>query len=134
MNELMTDYWSILLPEEWEAEQDGETIIIADEDEVSIIEITTLVPEEGMTSGELLKAIGAGSTPGATLAGMDACYRELEEDEVFWREWYCDAGSVVLAISHGCDVSNKGMDDDIVDDILSTLALSLDEKTGLEEK
>lgn len=127
MNELMTDHWSLLLPEEWQAEQEGETIIISDDDEVSIIEITTLVPDEGVTARQLLEAIAGTNRPAATLAEMDACYQEFEEDEVFWREWYCDAGDVVLAISHGCDVSNRHMDDAIVDEILSTLALKLEE-------
>lgn len=124
MQELTTDLWSVLLPEEWFAEQDGETIVIVDEDEVSIIEITSLIPEKGETITSFLKESVAADAKKTTLAGLPAWYQEFEEDEMFWREWYCDAGEFVLVISHGTDASNKNMDDGSVDDILSTLLLT----------
>ena len=123
MNELMTDFWSLLLPEEWQAEQEDETIIITDNDEVSMIEMTPLMPEEGVSSAELLKSIVGNDFHKTALAELDAYYREFEEDDVYWREWYCDAESFVIAIGHGTDISNKNMDDSSVDEILSTLAL-----------
>src|SRR5690606_35502357 len=98
MNELMTDFWSILLPEEWQAEQEGETIIITDDDEVSIIEMTPLMPEDGVTAAALLKSIAGNDYHKTALAELDAYYKEFEEDEIFWREWYCDAETFVIAI------------------------------------
>ncbi len=125
MNELMTDFWSILLPEEWEAEQDGETIIISDDDEVSVIEMTPLIPDDNVTSTELLQSIAGNEYFKTALAELDAYYKEFEEDGMFWREWFCDAETFVIAISHGSDISNKNMDDSTVDEILSTLALKI---------
>lgn len=123
MLELTTDLWSILLPEEWEAEQDGETVIIVDEDEASIIEITPLLPDAGKTVEALLQELAEGETQKVTLAELPALYQEFEDDDMFWREWLCDAGKFVLVISHGADISNRNMDDDAVDELLSTLVL-----------
>ena len=123
MQELTTDLWSMLLPEDWEAEQEGETISIVDEDEASIIEITPLVPEDGKGSQALLDELVEGEAKKTTLAGLPALYREFEDDDMFWREWFCDAGTFVLVVSHGADISNRNMDDDAVDELLSTLLL-----------
>jgi hypothetical protein len=126
MQELTTDLWSILLPEEWEAEQEDETIMIVDVDEVSIIELTPLMPENTETVQSFIKDLITKDAKKTTLAGLPAFYQELveDEDDMFWREWYCDAGTFVLAVSHGTDMSNKNMDDGSVDDILSTLLLN----------
>ena len=128
MNELFTDFWSLLLPEEQQAEQEGETIIITDNDEVSLIEMTTLVPEEGMSVSELLNQFKDKDAFKTAVAELTAYYQEFEEDEVYWREWYVDAETFVLAISHGSDISNKNMDDSSVDEILATLALKKKEE------
>jgi hypothetical protein len=123
MQELTTDLWSILLPEEWDAEQEDETVFIVDEDEVSIIEITALMPDKGVSVKSLIKDLVADDAKKTQLAEMDAYYEEFEEDDMFWREWHCDAKKFVLVISHGSDITNKNMDDGSVDDMLSTLML-----------
>lgn len=128
MNELSSDLWSILLPGEWQAEQDEETIFIVDDDEVSIIEITPLLPEDGSSVEDLLALLDADKRKAVMLADLNAYYLEFEEDEMHWREWLCDAGGFVLTVSHGTDIEHKGIDDGSVDEILSTLLIH-DEET-----
>lgn len=127
MNELTTDLWALLLPQEWFAEQDEETIVIADSDEVSVIEISALYPEKGESCAGLLKELLAKEHFKTTLADLSAFYQEFSEEDMYWREWFIDLGDCLLAISHGCDQDNKGMDDASVDEILSTLALKMDD-------
>lgn len=127
MNELISDLWSLLLPAEWQAEQDEETIFIVDNDEVSIIELTPLLPDSGSNVEQLLAAMDTRSMKQTTLAELPAWYHEFEDDDMHWREWLCDAGYFVLTISHGTDVDNKGMDDGSVDEILSTLMINTGE-------
>lgn len=123
MNELTTDLWALLLPPEWFAEQDDETIVIADADEVSVVEISALYPEEGQDKEALLTSLISGKKFKTTLAEMSALYQEFSEDDMYWREWFIDIGECILAVSHGCDIDNKSMDDASVDEILSTLVL-----------
>ena len=47
MRAVESQWWIIELPDEWEAEQDDETILISDEDGVGEIAITTLQKENG---------------------------------------------------------------------------------------
>lgn len=124
MNELQSDLWSILLPPEWVAEQDEETIFIVDEDEVSIIEITPLLPEKNSSVSVLLNALDCAKLQQTELAGLNAYFHVFTEDDMYWREWHCDAGDFVLTISHGTDIENQGLDDGSVDEILSTLVIN----------
>lgn len=123
MLELETDLWTILLPSEWQAEQDEETVVIFDEDEVSIIELTPLLPEKNSDADALLAGLIDPNMVETVLADMPAYYHELEDDEMFWREWYCHAGNFVLTVSHGTDSENQGLDDGSVNEILSTLLI-----------
>ena len=127
MQELTTDLWSLLLPEEWFAEQDGETILVVDEDEVSIIEITTLIPDKGVSVKKFIADSIGVDAKSCELASLPAKYQEFEEDDMFWREWYCEAGKFILLVSHGTDSTNRHMDDGAVDEILSTLLLTEEE-------
>ena len=128
MKEIITDQWQMLLPEEWFAEQEDETIIIMDEDEVSCVEITTLLPDAGSDTQTMLQSlVSENSCFKTALAEMDAYYHEQEDDGMFWREWFCDAEDFVLIVSHGCELENRGMDDSAVDEMLSTLLIMEDE-------
>lgn len=123
MNELTTDLWALLLPPEWTADQDEETIVITDSDEVSVIEISALYAAEGQEKTSVLNEVLMQENYKTTLADMPAMYQEFTEEDMYWREWFIDAGDCYLAISHGCDIDNKSMDDASVDEILSTLVL-----------
>lgn len=125
MNELTTDLWALLLPPEWIADQDEETIVITDSDEVSVIEISALYASEGQDKESVLKEVLMKDNFKTSLADMPALYQEFVEDDMYWREWFVDVGECYLAISHGCDIDNKSMDDASVDEILSTLVLKL---------
>jgi hypothetical protein len=124
MKELETDLWALQLPPEWFAEQDEETIVICDEDEASVVEITTIAADAGNSVESILASLKPADAFKTVLAELDAWYYEMTEDDMFWREWLCLCNGALLIISHGCDESNKGMDDAAVDEILSTLALA----------
>ena len=133
MQEITTDLWSLLLPEEWQAEQDEETIVVFDDDEVSSIEITPVMPENGMTVAALLASMVDKNYKQTVLAELPAYYGEFVEEDMFWREWFCDAGEFVLILSHGTESENKGMDDGVVNEILDTLFIQAGEEEGAAE-
>lgn len=123
MIELETDWWSVLLPSEWQAEQDEETAVIFDEDEVSLIELTPLFAEQGSDTDALLASLIEPQMQEVVLANMPAYYHELTDDDMYWREWYCHAGNFILTVSHGTDSENRGLDDGSVNEILATLLI-----------
>jgi hypothetical protein len=127
MRTIETDWWLLDLPDEWEAEQDEETIIVGDEDGVGALEITTLT--HGSTDVDfsdldaLAKEIVPVATPGkaVTLANMPGRYFQYEEEGDAVREWLITDGEILLLITYSCDIENAGLDDGTVDDILETL-------------
>lgn len=131
MNVLETEWWTMALAPEWwaDVEEDG-TVLVADEDDVGCLEMTTLHKTDGDLGQAELRQIAAAESPAA--AGWQAVNcgdfagwstRFIEEDAAV-REWYLAAHGLLLFVSYSCDSDNRGMDDAAVDALLDTLALS----------
>lgn len=128
MRVLETGDWSLLLPDEWLAEQDDEVILIGDRDEVGCIEISELRKDAGcFTDTDLAQFTDAQN---AWTAVQQGSFRGLktafEEDGMALREWCIYAGDVLLYITYSCTADNGGMDDAAVDEILDTLRYAVD--------
>ena len=131
MHVLETDGWSLLLPPEWWAEREDETVLIGDRDGVGCIEISELRPEAGPVDeaslAALAAAIGGDSRwKPVMVAGVPGLYTEGLDEEAALREWCIGQGRIVLYITYSCELANRGMDDAAVDEILATLALDPD--------
>ena len=122
---MITENFSILFPNEWQADQDEETIIITDQDEISILELTPLFPEKGSDISTLLDQLVDKDSKKVKIADYASHYHEFEEDDMFWREWVCEGKDFLLMLSHGSDIENRNMDDAMVDEILSTLIINM---------
>ena len=129
MSVLESQWWMLELPDEWQASQEEEMIIITDQDGVGEIVITTLEKEEGDVSERELRSfteeLGDGSS--VSVSGMDGYYYAYQEDNDALREWYLKADNLLIFITYACDLENAGMDDGAVDEILSTFALRVKE-------
>lgn len=129
MNSLETDWWTIAVPAEWWADQEEETIIIGDRDDVGCIEITTLCKGRGVFAEQEVRdiansdrEIGVEWEP-FRLNEFEGLYGVYREEESSIREWYLSSGSVLLFVSYSCDQENAAMDDEAVDGILDTLEI-----------
>ena len=133
MRVLETQWWRLGLPDEWIAEQDEDSIIITDRDEVGTIEISHLLHQEG---DEPLSA-EALARANAEHEGLDwqaCCLGEFDGVETSYheygaavREWWLQAQSLVIFITYVCDLENEDLDAVIVDEILDGLELIRDE-------
>lgn len=133
MRAVESQWWIIELPDEWEAEQDDETILISDEDGVGEIAITTLQKESGPVDDSELRLytedieaqFGKGRV--VELSGLNGYYYSYQDDGDALREWYLRGDDLLLLITYSCDLDNAGMDDSAVDEILSTLFIKMNE-------
>ena len=129
-----TDWWFISLPEEWQAEQEEESILITDPDDLGCISLTCLQAESEKAGVDDAKSImedfGVDTTLAQTidLNDIPGLYVEGEEDGDFLREWYLFANDMVLLVSYSCGLEDKEMDRSVIDEILDTLELKLDEE------
>lgn len=127
MNLLETDWWTMLVPPEWWAEAEDESILVGDVDDVGCIEISTLHKESGEFDDKELRRIAEEESSEVPewkavergdFSGWTASF--IEEGAAV-REWYLGRGAMLLFVTYSCDEENRGMDDAAVDEILDTL-------------
>ena len=88
MRQILSDCWTLDLPEEWQAEIDDDTVIVTDDDNLSTIELSAMRKAEGEVSGEDLaefaEELNARKLPRKDTALGDFsgfCYTCLEDDK-----------------------------------------------------
>lgn len=127
MRTVETDWWLLDLPEEWEAEQDEETIVISDQDGVGALEITRLDHPAAATANlhDIARQWVPEDVPAidVRVGEFDGLYFEYIDEGDAVREWLLRAGDLILIVSYACDEENARMDDELVDEILDTLAV-----------
>jgi hypothetical protein len=132
MRVLETQWWRLGLPDEWVAEQDEDSILITDRDDVGTIEISHLVAEEGDNLNIEVLARDNAEQPGlnwdsCVLGDFDGVETRYREEDASIREWWLKAGSLMLFVTYVCEIENEGLDDSIVDEILDGLEMIRDE-------
>lgn len=122
-----TDCFIIDLPESWSVEQDEDCFIFNDPDKITCLEISAVRKQDGVVEEGDLKVFsqdfldqGLKPTP-ISIGDFYGFYFAMQEDDEVWREWILCAEDVVLLASHGAELEDKGLDDAIVDEMLSTL-------------
>jgi hypothetical protein len=70
MNIVETDYWCLMLPPEWSAEEEDGSVLITDQDGIGELAITTLVREMDDTSPPQLSEIARAESPEVTAWAM----------------------------------------------------------------
>jgi hypothetical protein len=133
LNVLQTEFWSIVVPPEWWAEREEDSIVIGDQDEVGTIEISTLVRDAGTFDESEVASIAADNAEQdyqfvpARAGQFRGVYAQWQDNESAVREWYLASGGMLLFVTYCCDLDNAGMDDAAVDEILDTLELEQSE-------
>jgi hypothetical protein len=135
MQEVESDWWFIGLPEEWRTEQDEDSILIFDQDELGCISLSSLQAKHGKAATEkdllaLINEVGISVSSGKSCKIGDD-YRgwefETVEEGDYIREWFLYGGGHLLLVSYACAEDDRDMDRAAVDQILDTLRLKSDE-------
>lgn len=134
MRAIESQWWILELPEEWQAQQEDDAIVIGDLDGVGEIVISTLQKQVGDVSDselrdytrDLTQSAGAGKP--IEVADTRGYYFSFQDDDEALREWYLRSGDLLLLVTYCCDIENAGMDDGAVDEILSTLYIKTEEE------
>jgi len=115
--------WSLLLGDEWIAEQDEESILIGDRDGVGCFEISELRREQGhFREADLDGLMEAGHDASAVRCGnFQGRVTQFAEDGAALRQWFLYTADLLLYITYSCDADNAGLDDAAVDEMLATL-------------
>ena len=127
MNIVETDYWCLMLPFEWSAEEKKGSVLIIDQDGIGELAITTLVHEPGDAPDRSLSEIAQAESPevstwaAATFGDFSGVTGQFTEEGAVLQEWYISHGVALLYCTYACDVEDAGMDLPAVEEILGTL-------------
>ena len=127
MNIVETDYWCLMLPPEWSAEQEEDVIRIFDQDEIGELALTTLIRDSDADESSSTVQLAKVESPEVTawsaveLGAFTGVYGCFEEDDTCCQEWYLSHQSVLLYVTYIWDREDAGMDDAAVAEILGTL-------------
>ena len=127
MKIIETEYWCLMLPPEWSAEQSEDVVMITDQDGIGELAVTTLI-QDNASAGEASAAIVAEEEspevadwttvqvgPFAGVAGS------FKENGLVIREWYLTYRSALLYVTYACDIEDEGLDTGAIEEILGTL-------------
>jgi hypothetical protein len=119
-------HWSIDLPATWRGERDGDLDVFNDPQGYGAIEVSTLMQErpadddfldylagDHLAAGARTYDVSFGPFTGFTLS--------YGSDDGFCQEWYLRAGRLVLFVSYACAPEHEGLEEDVVEQILSSL-------------
>ena len=127
MNIIETDYWCLMLPDEWSAEQSDDVLLITDQDGIGELAVTTLVRASGSGEETTAADIAKEESPeipawhAADYGGFTGVTGQFDESGSVITEWYLTYGDALLYITYACDEEDDGLDAAAVDEILSTL-------------
>ena len=127
MKIIETEYWCLMLPPEWSAEQSEDVVMITDQDGIGELAVTTLI-QDNASAGEASAAIVAEeespevadwtTVQVGPFAGVVGAFKE---DGLVIREWYLTYRSALLYVTYACGIEDDGLDTGAVEEILGTL-------------
>jgi len=127
MKIIETEYWCLMLPPEWSAEQSEDVVMITDQDGIGELAVTTLI-QDNASAGEASAAIVAeeespevadwSPVQVGPFAGVVGAFKE---DGLVIREWYLTYRSALLYVTYACGIEDEGLDTGAVEEILGTL-------------
>jgi len=127
MNIVETDYWCLMLPSEWSAEQEDGIVLITDQDGIGELAITTLVGESGDSDGSKIVEIANEESPevrawsAVKMGAFSGVTGQFIAEGAVLNEWYLGRGAALLYCTYTCDVEDDGLDIAPVEDILGSL-------------
>jgi hypothetical protein len=130
MNVLETEWWTLVIPPEWWAEAEEESILVGDRDGVGCIEISTLHRAQGEFEQEEVRGIAGSESDSVSrwaatsLGDFHGWSGASVEEGTAIREWYVASGGMLLYITYSCEEENAGLDDAAVDELLDTLMVA----------
>ena len=127
MKIIETEYWCLMLPPEWSAEQSDDVVVITDQDGIGELAVTTLIQDDASVDETSAAKVAEEESPEVAhwttlqvgaFAGVTGSF---QEDALVIREWYLAHRSALLYVTYACDIEDDGLDTGAIEEILGTL-------------
>jgi hypothetical protein len=130
MKTFKTSWYSVQIPEGWEAERDDVCATITASPEVGALQISAARNEEGpATDEDLLEFAEEHVKAGAKLkevsvGKLSGFYLHYSDDEFYSREWWLRSENTVVLVTYTTELAQRGQEDSVVDQILTTIEVT----------
>ena len=127
MKIIETEYWCLMLPPEWSAEQSDDVVVITDQDGIGELAVTTLIQDAASVGATSAAKVAEEESPEVadwatvTVGPFAGVTGSFTEDALVIREWYLAYRSALLYVTYACDIEDDGLDTGAVEEILGTL-------------
>ena len=127
MKIIETEYWCLMLPPEWSAQQSEDVVVITDQDGIGELAVTTLIQDDAAAGEVTAVQVAEEESPEVTdwntvqVGSFAGVVGSFQEDALVIREWYLTNRSALLYVTYACDTDDVGLDTVAVEEILSTL-------------
>jgi hypothetical protein len=132
------NYFTVSIPDAWDAEYDNEEGIdvLFSENAHGEVQISSVIHDEELTPNDLMhiaeEDIQAGATPQELdLDDFHGFWFDYSTKDEYWCEWYLCCGQLMLFVTYNCPVEDEGKDYDAIDKIITSLLPSNDSHTGV---
>ena len=127
MKIIETEYWCLMLPPEWSAEQNDDVAVITDQDGIGELAVTTLIQDDASVGETSAAKVAEEESPEVAdwttvqVGPFVGVAGSFQEDGLVIREWYLTYRSALLYVTYACDIEDDGLDTGAVEEILGTL-------------
>ena len=127
MKIIETEYWCLMLPPEWSAEQSEDVVMITDQDGIGELAVTTLIQDDASASEASAAKMAKEESPEVAdwttvqVGPFMGVTGSFQEDALVIREWYLAHRSALLYVTYACDIEDDGLDTGAIEEILGTL-------------
>ncbi len=127
MKTYKSNWWSIILPDVWETEEDEACATFAPQSRDCALQMSAARNSNGLATDDDLRDfasdhIEAGAPIKPIICGeFSGFYLHYSDDDTYQREWWLRCHDTVVLVSYGCDIGDKGKNNDIVNSIIESL-------------
>ncbi len=120
-------WWSIAMPNGWQAESDESCATIASDNGVGALQLSAYQNEAGSITNdalsefvleESLDAVHLTEVKRGDFEGLSTHYRE---EGTYWRRAWLKNANILLYVTYNCSAGDESIEKDVVDNMLHTL-------------
>lgn len=130
MKKFKSNWWSLQIPDGWNAERDEVCTTFTAKPEIGSLQISSARNDNGpATDDDLLEFAEEHIEAGAKLTeakvgSLTGFYLGYTDEDFYCREWWLRRGKTVVFVTYTTEIEQRGQEDLVVDQILTTLEVT----------
>lgn len=121
-------YWTLKLPQNWSVSNEEDCVTFSGTPDLGALQVSAREKEIPVDNDDLREFATQRCDPESRLhpiaiGSLVGYYAQSLQDDTLWREWWLRSGNIMVYITYNIEESAAGAEDDILEDMLSSLRL-----------